>query len=49
MNFYKNLIGGTEIKLRKYKNCFKAKIPLNKSKIKVNTYKNLKLMIRQFY
>jgi len=45
MNFYKkkNLVKQNNIK--KYKKCFKANIPKNKLKIKIETDKNLRLMM----
>ena len=48
MNFYKNIFKGNfkgQIK-KHFRNCFKAKIPINKSKIKIETFNNLRSMIR---
>ena len=48
MNFYKIIFKGNfrgQIK-KHFTNCFKAKIPINKSKIKIETSKNLRLMTR---
>ena len=48
LNFYQSIFDGnskTQIK-KIYKNCFKANVPINKSKIRIETFKNLRLMIR---
>jgi nucleoside-diphosphate-sugar epimerase len=45
MNFYKKINKDKNNKIRKYTKCFKANIPNNKLKIKIETNKNLKLMM----
>ena len=48
MNFYKSIFKRNfKSQIKKHStNCFKAKIPINKSKIKIETLNNLRLMIR---
>jgi UDP-glucose 4-epimerase len=48
MHFYKIIFKGNfrgQIK-KHFTNCFRAKIPINKSKIKIETSKNLRLMTK---
>ena len=45
MNFYKKIDKDKNNKIRKYTKCFKANIPNNKLKIKIDKNKNLKLMM----
>ena len=48
MNFCQSTFKrNSKFRIKKFfRNCFKAKVPINKSKIKIETPRNLRLMIR---